>query len=129
VNRALILWTTTIIAVALSLAWILIPKSDQALKNQRQVIALLASARPIPGTPGTGGIAEIALGNHLRLQPEHEELVLGYTFRLRVQSFSFTVEATPVEVGKTGLYSLFRDASGVIHFELGRPATEHSRIL
>jgi len=48
--------------------------------------------------------------------------------KAHVSLSGFTIEAYPVEVGKTGLFSFFRDESGVIRFEtLGRRANAASR--
>jgi hypothetical protein len=89
---------------------------DRAIRNQMELVRLMARAHPdLTAVP----IERVILGDGTALVPEREQIVVGYVLRAHVQSSTFTLEAQPVKVGKTGLFSYFRDDAGVIRFEMG----------
>lgn len=108
---------------------IFISPTPASVKNQRQLVFLLRHARPDSSGGGPSPIQRVILADRLMLLPEHEQTAAGYVLRLHVQSTAFTIEARPLNVPKTGLFSFFRDESGEVRFEpdLGKAASAKSR--
>ena len=87
---------------------------DRAIRNQTKLVQLLRKAHP--GFTTSSQIERVILRDGTALTPERDQIVVGYTVRARVEPSGFTLEAQPVEFGKTGLFSFFRDRDGVIRF-------------
>jgi hypothetical protein len=97
--------------------------------NQRKVVKFLVHAQPVFSGTLPFRIEGVRLSNELLLQPGRELITTGYRLVANCNSSSFTIFAMPVDPGKTGLFSFFRDASGMLHFEpeIGKPASSNSR--
>ncbi len=85
--------------------------------NQRKVVKYLVHAQPVFSGTLPFRIEGVRLSNGLLLQPCRELITTGYRLVAKCDSSSFTIFAMPVDAGKTGLFSFFRDASGKLHFE------------
>ena len=106
--------------------FVFVSPREPARRNQIEVVRLLTKAH----AELSGVQARVSLGDGTLLMPDREQIVHGYVIKAHIQSSGFTVEAQPVEVGKTGLLSYFRSASGAIRFEIGwKKATDGSRLL
>lgn len=119
-------------AVALSVFFLLtfcVTPRSRSVINQIEVVRLLESARAEWSSTGIHQVQRIVFLDRTSLLPETEQVVGGYKVRVHVRSSRFTIEATPLIVGKTGLFSFFRDELGVVRYEpaLGQPAGADSR--
>ena len=122
----------TVIAIATPIIIILaivVSPRDPLIRNQMKLVQLLAKAHPQLTTVEPLRIQTVIIGDHLTLLPDRDQVVAGYILRAHVQSATFMIEAQPVEVGKTGFFSYFRDEAGVIRFEMDKRATAESRPL
>jgi len=108
--------------LALSIHW-----KPQALKNQAVVARLLTTACPELSADAPSRIERIRLGNGTALVPGMDRAVSGYILRPRVSRSGFTIAADPVEVGKTGLFFFFREETGMIRYEVDKPAGKFSK--
>ena len=119
---------TSVMAIVIVIA-LSVSLPTQARNNQRELLSLLRNAR-LESTPtGPPEVKRVTLAGRVTLVPEKDQIAAGYILRLHMQSSTFTIEAKPAEVAKTGLFSFFRDKSGIVRFEpeLGKPANEKSR--
>jgi len=108
---------------------IFVSPRDPAITSERKIIRLLKHAHPEMAATAPSRIQRVRLADGVTLIPEHAQIAEGYTLKLHVRSSDFTIEAEPVQPGKTGTFSFFRDKAGVIRWnpELGQPAGEQSR--
>jgi hypothetical protein len=129
--RGLVFRIFSVVVLLLVVVWVaqFIPLSNTAVRNQNRVVSLLRQARRALAPGRVPEVGTVALGGGLTLAPERDRVIAGYIFKAHVRAGSFTVEARPVKVGKSGLFSLFRDEEGIVRFEpvLGRPADGNSR--
>jgi len=102
---------------------------NAAKRNRTQLVRALAKPRIDWSSDDHSRIERVVLAGRITLLPEVDEIVAGYVVRLHTRSSAFTIEAKPLVVGKTGLFSYFRDEAGVIRFEPepGKPAGDESR--
>jgi len=107
---------------------VFLPLPDEAIRNRRHLIRMLAKPRIEWSLSGHSRIERVLLGD-IALMPERDVTIVGYVVRLHTRSTAFTIEARPLIAGKTGLFSYFRDEAGVIRFEPepSRPAGAESR--
>lgn len=102
---------------------------DPAIRNQTKVSRLLLRAHP-DVQPGVAEIQRIILGDGTALVPGRDRVLVGYVLRANVHSSAFTIGAQPVKLGVTGVFTYFRDESGVVRFEMdGKSANAMSRPL
>jgi len=94
---------------------VFISPRDPARRNQTEVVLLLEKAHSDVGPDLS---EHIILGDGSAILPEHEQIMHGYILTAYVKAATFTVEARPLEIGKTGLFSYIRDETGVIRFEM-----------
>ena len=118
----------SVVAIVIIIA-LFVPLPSQAIHNQRELLSLLRKAHLEMTPTGTPEVKRVALAGRVTLVPERDQIAAGYILRLHIQSSTFTIEANPVQVGKTGLFSFFRDKFGIVRFEpeIGKPANENSR--
>ncbi len=93
-------------------------------RNHAKIVRLLRSAC---ADTLDSRITRVLLADGTVLHGERKSITCGYKLVLHVLSAGFTIEATPVEYGKTGLISFFRDDTGRIRYEFGdKKATQRS---
>ena len=102
---------------------------EPAKRNRAQLVRALAKPRIDWSSGDHSRIERVVLAGRITLVPEVDQILAGYVVRLHTRSSAFTIEARPLVVGKTGLFSYFRDEAGVIRFEPepGKPAGAESR--
>jgi hypothetical protein len=105
------------------------PAPSAATRNRRKIVNLLMQPHAEFALTNGSEIKRVILGNDVQLLPEQEQTAVGYRLRLHVRSSTFTIEARPSVIGKTGLLSFFRDEAGMIRFEPdpGKIANAESR--
>jgi len=98
-----------------------------ALRRACPKIAKTDGAR-IEGVVLPGLITVVpGLKPYLTLMPDTEQSWKSYRVTLHVRGSKYEIEAHPVRRGV--IYSLFRDQSGSVHFELGKHASADSPLL
>ena len=96
---------------------VFLPLPNPAKRNRNQLVRALEKPRIKWSLGDRSRIEGVVLASDILLIPDHDEIVAGYVVRLRTRSSAFTIEARPLVVGKTGLFSYFRDEAGIIRFE------------
>ena len=119
VDKALIYTIgTTALIVALGVGVFISPR-DPAVTNQTRLLPLLVKAYPEFALDDSSRIIFVKIGNDVSLVPERDEVVGGYVLTAHSYGRTFSIEAQPARIGKTGFFSYYRDRSGVIRFETG----------
>ena len=119
VDKALIYTIgTTAFLVTLGVGVSMSPRSP-AVTNQTKLLPLLVRAYPEFASDTSSRIIIVKIGNGLSLVPERDEVVGGYVLTAHSYGRTFSIEAQPVRIGKTGFFSYYRDRTGVIRFETG----------
>ncbi len=128
--RGYIRWVFGIIGLAVLVPVVIFfSPMDSAKKNQIEIIKMLYAAKPEFGSDPSPRVLRVRLGHRITLTPGPGQVEAGYLMTLHAAPLTFTITADPVEPGKTGIFSFFRDESGTLHFEpeIGRSANASSR--
>jgi hypothetical protein len=115
-----------LVLVLMALVFTPVPHGG-AIRNQIEAGLLLENAHPEMATTGPFRVQRVKLSDTVTLTPAHEQVAMGYVFTLQVDGSTFVIEAHPSRIGKTGMWSFFRDGAGTVRVGYGEPANAESR--
>ena len=125
--RHVSLFTGITLGFAIVIVGLFAPPSNLPRRNMAKVYGLLLHARLEPSRLGGSGTSSITLADGVILKPERDQVIAGYILTPHLDRQEFTIEARPLQPGKTGVLYFYRGRDGGVRFDAYKPAGESSR--